>query len=233
MTRALGQDELRSLDLQPAERVTLNDTVYADLRELVISGRLAPGQSLSTRTLAATLGVSPMPVRSALQRLADDGALDGRPNRTYRIPMLSPREFIEILRLRLVLEVAAARQAVPLLPPQSLDRLERIHTEMFGPVPLDLGTFLSLNREFHFILYAAADNTRQLRFIETLWLQIGPLLRLVSNETAGRTGMEPHDDMLKAARARDPGGMAAAMARDIEEAAVGILAWLHAQSPEG
>ena len=41
MTRALDQDELRRLDLQPAERVTLNDTVYADLRELVVSGRSA------------------------------------------------------------------------------------------------------------------------------------------------------------------------------------------------
>jgi DNA-binding GntR family transcriptional regulator len=173
-----------------------------------------------------------MPVRSALQRLADDGALEGRPNRTYRIPMLSPREFIEILRLRLVLEVAAARQAVPLLAPQALDRLERIHAEMYGPVPLDLGTFLSLNREFHFILYTAADNTRQLRFIETLWLQIGPLLRLVSNETEGRTGLEPHGEMVQAARARDAAGMAAAMSRDIEEAAVGILSWLHAQSGE-
>lgn len=233
MTRALGQDELRSLDLQPAERVTLNDTVYADLRELVISGRIAPGQSLSTRTLAATLGVSPMPVRSALQRLADDGALEGRPNRTYRIPMLSPREFIEILRLRLVLEVAAARQAVQLLTPQALDRLEQIHAEMYGPVPLDLGTFLSLNREFHFILYTAADNSRQLKFIETLWLQIGPLLRLVSNETEGRTGLEPHGDMVQAARARDAATMAAAMSRDIEEAAIGILAWLHAQTGEG
>jgi DNA-binding GntR family transcriptional regulator len=232
MTRALDQDELRSLDLQPAERVTLIDTVYADLRELVISGRIAPGQSLSTRTLAATLGVSPMPVRSALQRLADDGALEARPNRSYRVPMLSPREFIEILRLRLVLEVSAARQAVPLLTPQSLDRLERIHTEMYGPVPLELGTFLSLNREFHFIFYTAADNTRQLRFIETLWLQIGPLLRLVSNETDDRTGQEPHYEMVQAARARDADGIAAAMSRDIEEATVGILAWLRTQSDE-
>ena len=230
MTRALGQDELRNLDLLPAERVTLNDTVYADLRELVISGRIAPGQSLSTRTLAATLGVSPMPVRSALQRLADDGALEGRPNRTYRIPMLSPREFIDILRLRLVLEVAAARQATPLLTAQAVDRLERINIEMYGPVPLDLGTFLSLNREFHFILYMAADNSRQLRFIETLWLQIGPLLRLVSNEMDGRTGEGPHSEMVRAAKARDPNAMSQAISRDIEEAAVGILAWLHAQS---
>ncbi len=117
--------------------------------------------------------------------------------------MLSPREFIEILRLRLVLEVAAARQAVPLLS-SSQWTLERIQTEMYGPVPLDLGTFLSLNREFHFILYTAADNARQLRFIETLWLQIGPLLRLVSNETEGRTGLEPHGAMVQAARRAMP-----------------------------
>jgi len=232
MTRALDQDEVRSLDLQPTERVTSNDTVYADLRELVISGRIASGQSLSTRTLAATLGPSAMPVRSALQRLADDGALKGRKNRTYRIPALSPREFVEILRLRLVLEVAAARQATPLLTAQAVDRLERIQARMYGPVPLDLNAFLFLNREFHFILYAAADNFRQLRFTESLWLQIGPLLRLVSNETQDRTGQDAHGDMLAAARSRDGDAMAPAMSRDIEEATVDILAWLHPQNDE-
>jgi len=89
-----------------------------------------------------------------------------------------------------------------------------------------------MNREFHFILYTAADNSRQLRFIETLWLQIGPLLRLVSNETEDRTGQEAHGDMLGAAQLRDGNAMAQAISRDIEEAAVGILAWLHAQKEE-
>jgi DNA-binding GntR family transcriptional regulator len=182
--------------------------------------------------LAATLGVSAMPVRSALQRLASDGALEGRPNRTYRIPMLTPREFIDVLRLRLVLETAAARQGVPLLTQQALDRLERIHELMYGPAPLELGGFLALNRDFHFVLYAAADNSRQLRLIETLWLQIGPLLRLVSNETVSRTGLQAHEDMVRSAKLRDAAAMEAAVARDIEEAAVGILAWLHAQKIE-
>ena len=72
--------ELADLELGQRERVTLNDQVYADLRRLIISGRMRPGQPNSIRTIASVINVSPMPVRNALQRLVTEGALDVQPN---------------------------------------------------------------------------------------------------------------------------------------------------------
>src|SRR5262245_21693254 len=69
--------------LAPLERQTLNDQVYRDLRNLIMSGRLAPGQTITIRTLAGAIGVSPMPVRGALHRLLTEGALELRANRSF------------------------------------------------------------------------------------------------------------------------------------------------------
>ncbi|NIU33230.1 MAG: GntR family transcriptional regulator [Gemmatimonadetes bacterium] len=46
---------------------------YRRLRKLIVSGRLAPGSRLMESDLAERLGVSRTPVRSALQRLEQEG----------------------------------------------------------------------------------------------------------------------------------------------------------------
>ncbi len=45
---------------------------YLHLRELLMSGRVGPGERLSLRNLAEALGVSMMPVREAVTRLVAD-----------------------------------------------------------------------------------------------------------------------------------------------------------------
>ena len=46
---------------------------YGRLRELIVSGRLAPGAPLIETDLSKRLGVSRTPVRAALQRLQQEG----------------------------------------------------------------------------------------------------------------------------------------------------------------
>jgi DNA-binding GntR family transcriptional regulator len=56
--------------LERGDRVTL---AYQRLRELIVSGRLAPGARIIETTVAGRLGVSRTPVRAALQRLQQEG----------------------------------------------------------------------------------------------------------------------------------------------------------------
>ena len=53
-----------------SEPTSLHETVQAELRRRLVTGKIIPGVSLSTRKLAEELGVSQMPVREALSRLA-------------------------------------------------------------------------------------------------------------------------------------------------------------------
>ena len=64
--------------VEPLDRQTLGERAYARLADLLISGRLAPGEKLSLRAAADVLGVSIMPVREAVSRLVADKALEWR-----------------------------------------------------------------------------------------------------------------------------------------------------------
>jgi DNA-binding GntR family transcriptional regulator len=96
-------------------RVPIRDSAYAKLRELLIAGQLAPGDKVSPRELAAQLGVSPMPVREAVQRLAAEGALVVRPQSGARVPFMTRSRFIELTTIRIALKAAAERGEVGFL----------------------------------------------------------------------------------------------------------------------
>src|SRR6266516_1813696 len=55
------------------------DQVYARLRDLIVQGSLAPGSRIVETEIASRLGVSRTPVREALQRLQQEGFVNGAP----------------------------------------------------------------------------------------------------------------------------------------------------------
>src|SRR2546429_448986 len=80
MTADITEIDEASL-IRPVERpVPLRQSVYEALVELVVEGRLRPGQHLVETELARQLGVSRQPVREALHRLEAEGWGDLRPN---------------------------------------------------------------------------------------------------------------------------------------------------------
>lgn len=220
---ARGHAEPARLDLAQPGRVTLNEKVYQDLRRLIIGGRLRPGQQVSIRTVAALINVSPMPVRSALQRLVAEGALDVRPNRTFVVPVLTPEGLREIADIRTQLEGMATQRAVPRLAKQDVSLLNDINRQMFKVEDHDWQLYLDLNRQFHFHIYAAAEMPRLVRFIESLWLQTGPLLNFVASKEDMRFGEDAHTAAVRAIANDDVEGARAAIQRDIQEAARSIV----------
>jgi DNA-binding GntR family transcriptional regulator len=211
--------ELERLDLGQPERFTLNDQVYDELRRLIISGRLRPGQTISIRNLASVIKVSPMPVRHALQRLVIEGALQVKPNRSFALPVLTPEDFREIADLRAALEGMAAERAATRLKRADVAALTEINRRMFRSHIRDWQRYLELNRQFHFRIYSAASLPRLLRFIESLWLQIGPLLNLVATSDEMQFGQDAHEAAVGAIAEGDAAGAKAAIERDILDAA--------------
>jgi DNA-binding GntR family transcriptional regulator len=95
--------------LQPP--APLREQVYAALEELILDGRLQPGQRLVETELASQLGVSRGPVREALQMLARDGWLDVRRRQGTYVRELRTEELEDYFGVRTLLEVEAARLA--------------------------------------------------------------------------------------------------------------------------
>src|SRR5437764_81439 len=91
------------------------------LRELVVSGTIAPGERLPEVELAERLGVSRTPLRIALMTLAHEGLLEALSGGGFVVRAFSRADVDDAIELRGVLEGTAARFAAERL--ESLDVL--------------------------------------------------------------------------------------------------------------
>jgi DNA-binding GntR family transcriptional regulator len=64
---------------------SITDSVTEILRRQILSRELAPGQRITQAELAAMVGVSTMPVREALLRLAAEGMVVAESNRSFSV----------------------------------------------------------------------------------------------------------------------------------------------------
>ena len=90
----------------------LSDGVYAELSEAIRSLELPPGTKLSEPTLAARLGVSRVPVREAIARLADQRLVTVTPQVGTRVAPILMSEVENACFIRSSLEAGALRQAI-------------------------------------------------------------------------------------------------------------------------
>jgi DNA-binding GntR family transcriptional regulator len=170
---------LASQHLKPLKRQTLSVDVYEQLKELLISGQLMPGEQISLRRIAEALGVSVMPVREAVQRLTAEQALELMPNRTLRVPQMSISQFREITSIRKNLEGLAAATAAERLSKDEICKIVLWHESFTGEMQKkdpDGARLISLNKELHFSVYRGARMPVMMQLIEALWLRIGPIL---------------------------------------------------------
>jgi DNA-binding GntR family transcriptional regulator len=163
----------------PAD-TSLRSQVYDSLRDALTAGRFTPGQKLSFRFIAGTLGVSLTPVREAIRRLVAEGALEMRPSRSVRVPLMTRDKLLELRDIRLVLEGLATEKAAALATDAQVAKLRRIVNDLMtvrsrGDTSADRQKI----REFHFALYAIANQPTLLQLIEGLWLRTGPYLNLL------------------------------------------------------
>src|SRR4051812_47957034 len=85
----------------------LNDTGYRALKELILSGRLPPGNRLVHQELGDRLSVSRTPVREALERLFQEGYAARRPRRGYFVAEIDAGGVSDLYGTREDLEVYA------------------------------------------------------------------------------------------------------------------------------
>src|ERR671939_877763 len=90
------------------------DQVYARLRDLIVQGSVAPGSRIIETEIATRLGVSRTPVREALQRLQQEGFVNGTPGAQQSrltVAPLTRDDVHELLDIVGALEGLGARRA--------------------------------------------------------------------------------------------------------------------------
>lgn len=140
--------------------------VLTRIRDMILQGRLAPGQKVSEAFLADQLGLSRTPVRQALPVLANEGLLVEQGARGYAVRAFTFREVMEAVELRGVLEGLAARKVAERGTPRGLVRdLRDCLLEgdaIFAGRHLvedDASAYGAMNGRLHRLIVEAADST--------------------------------------------------------------------------
>lgn len=212
-------------------RVTLGEQVYQDLRELLLAGQMAPGEKFTLRGMAEAMGTSPMPVREAVGRLAAEYALEILPNRAIRVPVMTRPRFIELRIIRMDVEGLAAEMAAANAEPAEIEEAAK-HQEIFAAESAkdqpDGAVALKANKDLHFAIYRSARMPHLLQMIESLWLQVGPVINLDLRASGRRLhaveAHKHHARLIEALRRRDGAAARKAIGDDIRTAAEFILA---------
>ena len=152
------------------EFMTKNEWVYAKLRADIFCGALTPGERLVVSRIAKAYNVSPMPVRDALNRLAQDGFIEMTPHAGATVITISGKQLQETVVIRMELEPLAASLAVPLLTEETLELLHSMHDRMRQCVDEDDRlTYEAVNWNFHDCIYAHCGNETLYALIMSLW----------------------------------------------------------------
>lgn len=154
---------MKSDDLQPGDgpngAVHRKDEAFRDLERMIVNGELEPGRWVSETDLIKISGHTRAPVRSAIQRLADEALLKIVPRRGAQICPIDHTEQFRALELRRVVETLVARSAAKRATANQRARLAEL-TKGFKEASLsgDQSVMTELDSECFTLLINASDN---------------------------------------------------------------------------
>jgi DNA-binding GntR family transcriptional regulator len=146
---------------------TLADQAYGALRDEIISGRLEPGERLTERHLAERLGVSPTPIREALQRLEHEHLIERTDTRRIQVAKPSVRRIYELALVEAALRGVAARLAAENATDAELEAIGKAHAQFTELVMSSPEKALKTTRRMHELIDQASHNDALVRMIAT------------------------------------------------------------------
>jgi DNA-binding GntR family transcriptional regulator len=184
--------------------VRLSDKAYHLIRQRIITLELPPTSAIDEQALMEELRLGRTPIREALQRLAAENLVSIIPRRGMFVAEISLTDLQQVFELRMMLEGFCARLAAQRVSERQLADMERLIQELEHVPGGDRKALMSIDEQYHELLYEAADNeflADSLRRLHALSFRIWHLV--LDRLDSVREAMEQHIEITKALRARD------------------------------
>lgn len=192
---------------------TYTEKVYAKLRNQILNGEIPPGTQLREEDLAARLGMSRTPVRTALKMLLSEKVLTKGQDRTLRVTSVSSRDIEDVFLARKIVEAEIADLACRRATKAQIDRLRHyVMDEQSAYDSQNTVLIIHAERQFHGHIGEMSGNELLMSFQETVNNRVLLVLALSSTlEEEVGNALEEHQDIVKAIEEGDPSGARAAM----------------------
>jgi len=183
---------------------TAEEEAYRHIQQALRFGRYRAGERLIPEDIANEIGMSRMPVREALRRLATEGLVLIRPNRGCIVAGLTLDEIYETFEMRSVLEGLAVRLAMPRIDADVIEELEVLLDRMERAGARGGSDWVVRHQEFHSYMCDLSSRPKLIRQIAALHVVIEPYLRIWFDYVQKpHSAREEHQAVIDALRSGD------------------------------
>ena len=199
--------------------VSFTEIAYDQIRELILSGRMDPGEHINENQLADMLEISRAPVREACRQLQKEGLVEITKNKGTFVKNISPQEAVEIYEIRVELESLAAERAAENADESDLSLLKRCVDELKAAAESkNEKAHYSAAVHFHQIISNISGNHNLAEMLESLHGKISLFRKKLSNYLDSDLSSSDEIEIIQAVIDRDGKKAAAMMRKHISKA---------------
>lgn len=204
----------------------LSATIYADLRQQLLSLQRLPDEPVSESEIAQAYGVSRTPVREAILKLADEGLLEIFPQSGIFVSRIPVAELPEAILIRRALEETTARIAATQATASQLLALQSVlQSQREAEAADDHDAFHRADEAFHAGIAEVAGYPGIWTLIQQVKIHVDRYRRLTLPQPGRITrAIAEHEAILAAISAHDPVRAVAAIGDHLERLLADISA---------
>jgi DNA-binding GntR family transcriptional regulator len=202
-----------------------SDRIEIELRRLILTLKLKPGEALSEAVLMKQYGWGRTPLREAFQRLAEQSLLQILPRQGVIVTPLSVFDFTELMDAMAMVIGYAAALACQRMSDDDLEELEKVvEVSQAAASQRDFCTVADQDYEFHRILAEATGN-RYLRDYLLRLHQAATRFNFAAwqRDSTANPSMQEHHRIIEALRQRNPAQARQVMLDHIQNARSRVL----------
>ena len=189
-----------------SELGSLPKRAYLQIKRMILSGELAPGNAVVERALAAKMKMSRAPIREALLEIEKEGFIQRVGSGARIVPQVTLRDVIEIYELREMVEGMASCLLARHVGAEDIAEIHRLARRMDASPVADEPDEI----RFHSLILERCGNSRLSQLAEPIRQQWAKLRfhEMLSRATTGgadgkRQSLVPHGDIVEAIASGD------------------------------
>ncbi|MHB8277788.1 MAG: GntR family transcriptional regulator [Candidatus Humimicrobiaceae bacterium] len=199
---------------------TIKEQVYDEIKNLILLGKISPGERVSYNKLVTNLNVSLIPLREAMNLLEADGLIEIKSRKGVFVKDLKESEVDEIYFLRSILEPIVLREAILNINEDQIKKLKNLNIEIEkSKEDSNLHLLFMQNKDFHIFLYSISNKPFLLKLIQQLWKWTAPYRTIFYNKSKQKEQTKDlHLTIIEACEKKDSEIAVNAMLRHFEDA---------------
>ncbi len=203
------------INLTKVQMLPAREQVASILRSSILSGGIAPGQSITLDSVGEQVGMSRTPVREAFQILANEGLLELRQNRCAIVKGISVEAIKDHYEMRILLETEALRRACEHMNDPTLSSLKNVNEQgRRAKEKGDTEAYNLANQAFHMTIWEAAKSEKLKSFLALLWNGLS-MNRLVTAKEYAAISFGDHEKIITQLEQKDYPGACETMKNHI------------------